>query len=79
MKSNECMTNYNRDKNSLRISVECDAGKYRYIKEVECKECKDNTISQAGAAYCTVCPEGTEANANKTRCGRFISCYHTTW
>ena len=30
-------------------------------------------MSQAGAAICTECPEGTEANADKTQCGKFIT------
>ena len=39
---------------------------------MECQVCKDNTVSKAGASICTECTEGTEANANKTQCGKFI-------
>ena len=29
-------------------------------------------MSQAGASICTDCAEGTEANADKTQCGKFV-------
>ena len=33
-------------------------------------------MSEAGATICTECAEGTEANADKTKCGKLISGYH---
>ena len=55
-----------------KISVDCEAGKYRGIDEEVCQVCNRNSISEAGATICTECPEGTEANGDKTECGKFI-------
>ena len=65
------MKNKNYHK-STKFSVDCEAGHYRDADTVECHVCKDNTVSEAGAAICTDCAEGTEANSNKTQCGKLI-------
>ena len=62
------------DNKPLKISfaVNCEAGFYRNAYEEVCQVCKGKTVSEAGASICTECPEGTEANAEKTQCGQFI-------
>ena len=57
----------------LKILVNCKAGNYRDENQIECQKCVGNTMSEAGASFCTECPEGTLANADKTQCGKLIS------
>ena len=35
-----------------------------------CEECGENKMSAAGAAACTACGGGTEANGDQTTCGK---------
>ena len=40
----------------------------------ECAQCQGNKISSQEAGFCTDCPEGSAANADKTQCGKFYFC-----
>ena len=38
-----------------------------------CVSCDENSVSTAGASFCTECDAGTVANDNLTECGKWIN------
>ena len=40
----------------------------------KCAQCQGNKISSQEAGFCTDCPKGSAANADKTQCGKFCFC-----
>ena len=56
---------------NCQFSVACAAGSYRSGDDmVTCKKCEGNKISsKVGGTSCEDCPNGNEANNDKTKCG----------
>ena len=52
------------------ISEPCSTGTYRSTDQASCVPCEEGTVSSVtGAASCTACSDGKQANSDNTQCG----------
>jgi hypothetical protein len=63
---------------NFSLSVPCAAGSYKSGDDmVTCKKCEGNKISsEVGGTSCKDCPNGNEANNDKTNCGTSYLLIH---
>ena len=65
----------------VTTSDPCPAGAYKDSSMTNCQQCPTNTHSAEGAAMCTACPPRSQANLDRTKCGKHfhfsISSYCT--
>ena len=56
----------------ITFLVSCPAGTYKDSSMVECQQCPPSTYSTESSGLCTACSRGSQANENRTQCGKSL-------